>query len=441
MARRKSLWSVTAAMDEPELASRTDRAGRHVDRVKTDTWHTTEFPALSSDRGAVRETSEQRAPKRAGNRGAAKARPQVRPPEALLPEARSPEARSPQPRARHGARPAIPAQLRATAEYPQRADEPEQTEQTEQTNEGPRSARRHGRRPIRYSGRRRRFTGAGSLLGGVATLALVLGATSLADAGRNEQANSPIGAQDAAGDTSLQPSSPQSSTNSSGTNPSTGQARAAPAPAAAAPASVVTDVATIVNRQLDLLGCGRVAVDPSLVKAARSRVDDLIKRSATAATAADPLGPAARAWASGYSGAQVVESVLIGNGTAAQAAQAAFPVPGATPAKPAAAVSPAADTSAAPDASSAPIVADDPAVNPAVDPSEAAQSAEDPVLGLPAAAPAASAAPPASRATAASAPPVRVVPTVPLRCGWSGVGVDQRVSPQRVSYWAIVLGQ
>jgi hypothetical protein len=163
------------------------------------------------------------------------------------------------------------------------------------------------RRPVRYTGQRRRFSGWVPLVGGVLMLALVLGATTLAEAGRYSDSD---GGTSAAAPTAA----------------STSAAAKAPVAVDEGPAQAV---ATALNAELDQLGCGRVTVDKSLVTAAQLHVDAM----AASATSVKPdtSGSLNRAKTAGYKGAQVAEAIVTGAGSPAQAAQLAFPAPGTTP--------------------------------------------------------------------------------------------------------------
>lgn len=173
-----------------------------------------------------------------------------------------------------------------------------------------------GRRPVRYTGSRRRFSGWAPLAGGALMLALVLGATTMAEAGRY---------------------SDDTGTASSGSAPA---AAANPTSAASAAPTQATDngpaqaVAAALNKEFDNLGCGRVAVDQSLVTAAQKQVDDMVANNGSGKP--DTSGTLARAKTAGYTGTEVAESVVTGAGTPAQAAQLAFPAPGTTPTVPSA---------------------------------------------------------------------------------------------------------
>ena len=173
-----------------------------------------------------------------------------------------------------------------------------------------------GRRPMRYTGARRRFSGWAPVAGGVLMLTLVLGATTLAESGRYSD------------DTGSGSSAPAAANAA----PTTGASAAPKQTADNAPALAV---AAAINKELDTLGCGRVAVDQSLVTAAQKHIDAMVASNTTATPNTD--GSLTRAKTAGYNGTQVAEAVVTGAGSPAQAAQLAFPEPG-TSANPPAAV-------------------------------------------------------------------------------------------------------
>lgn len=170
-------------------------------------------------------------------------------------------------------------------------------------------SRRRPARPMRYTGARRKFSSWAPLGGGVLMLVLVLGATMLAESDRYTGNSS----------SALNSSAPASAPTAAANPPSAAKKNDAPAAEA---------VAAAINKELDNLGCGRVAVDQTLVAFAGDHVDDMLSRNYFNTKTPDGDTSIARAKSVGYDGKKVVESVVAGAGNPAEAARAAFPVPG-----------------------------------------------------------------------------------------------------------------
>ncbi|TQS45420.1 hypothetical protein [Cryptosporangium phraense] len=162
-------------------------------------------------------------------------------------------------------------------------------------------SRRRPSRPMRYTGARRKFSSWAPLGGGVLMLALVLGATMLAESDRY--------------------------TGTSSAPPASAPAAAAQEPPSEnADVAAANSVAAAINKELDDLGCGRVKVDQTLVTAAGTQVEDMLDRGYFSTTGPDGGTSIQRAQKAGYKGTKVAESVVSGAGNPAEAAQAAFPV-------------------------------------------------------------------------------------------------------------------
>lgn len=179
---------------------------------------------------------------------------------------------------------------------------------------GSKGRRRSPSRPLRYTGSRRKFSSWAPLAGGVLMLVLVLGATMLAEADRYTGSSS--SALNGSQSTVATPTTAGRSTGATASRSS----RVADSPAAEA-------VATALNKEFDVLGCGRVDVDQSLVTAAGAHVNDMISKGYLDTGAPDGSATMDRAKTAGYQGTKVAESVISGAGNPAEAARVAFPTP------------------------------------------------------------------------------------------------------------------
>jgi uncharacterized protein YkwD len=112
-----------------------------------------------------------------------------------------------------------------------------------------------------------------------------------------------------------------------GSAPSAAQPVAPPNSPGAAPGKSVSDqVAAVLNQELDGLGCAPVTVDARLVANAQSHTVQMLRSGYYDDVSQGGTGPQARAKAAGYD-AKVIESIVLGADTVAQATKLAFPTP------------------------------------------------------------------------------------------------------------------
>jgi uncharacterized protein YkwD len=191
-----------------------------------------------------------------------------------------------------------------------------------------------------YAGARRHYSGVGTIAAGFVALVLVLGAllASELDHYAGEDSSAPLNSEGteaaplppaapappvAPSPSELRPTRPDASAAPGGTRPPSASTGPSRAPRADATNQAVL---TTVNRTLAALGCDPVTVAPTLVAAARTHVNTMLKTGYLTLEAPDGSDPNSRARASGFTGS-VVEVIVLGAESAAGAATIGLPKP------------------------------------------------------------------------------------------------------------------